>query len=43
VLGMGAISVAISCMPSGAMSRRVAKMTASGIGFPVFVFISRPR
>jgi len=34
VLGVGETLVAISCMPSGAMSNRVAKMTASGTGLP---------
>ena len=39
--GTGTIFVIISCMPSGAMSRREAKITASGTGLPVLVFISR--
>ena len=38
VPGIGVTLVTISCMPSGAMSRRVAKITASGTGLPVFLF-----
>src|SRR4051812_16344058 len=41
VPGMAVTLVAISCMPSGAMSKRLAKITASGTGLPVLVFTSR--
>src|SRR5882724_8186525 len=41
VLGIGVTLVAISCIPSGAISRRVAKMTALDTGFPSGLWTSR--
>ena len=41
VPGIGVTLVTISCMASGAISSRVAKITASGTGLPVLVSTSR--
>jgi hypothetical protein len=40
-LGSGAIAVAISAIPSGAMSRRVWTIVASATGFPLGLCTSR--
>src|SRR4029079_7627293 len=39
--GIGVTLVVISCMPSGAISKRVAKITAPGTGWPVALLSSR--